>query len=84
VTAAVSPSSLPLYIVSFRAGLWSSHPPRFARCLGAIGLRLDYVPGTRVSEMLPRNRNYLGVPFDRAAIDAVTRHLVPLPRTRRV
>jgi len=58
-----------------------SQLPGFAWCLGAIGLRLDYVPGPRVSEMLPQSRivagwryhetrgrepqYYLGEPFGR-------------------
>ena len=29
-------------MVLSRAGLWSVQHPSFARCLGAIGLRLDY------------------------------------------
>jgi hypothetical protein len=34
-----------LGIVLFRAGLWSVQLPRFAWCLGRIGLRLDYRAG---------------------------------------
>ena len=34
-----------------RAGLWSSQLPRFAWCLGAIGLRLDYGDATVLTRL---------------------------------
>jgi len=39
-----------------RAGLWSFQLPRFARCLGRIGLRLDYVWTTTYAAILRPRR----------------------------